>query len=152
MNDAVASTEQIRKWEDHMWPAEKLCEELNTDREKGLTTQKAAQIFAKEGKNALTEKKSLPWYCVFIGEMTGFFSLLLWFGAFLCFIGYGIQKKQNPNLDDKANLYLGIVLATVTFITGCFSYQQSSKAASLMDEFNSFIPRTAQCCRDGKWQ
>mmetsp|Transcript_30208 Transcript_30208/g.21962 ORF Transcript_30208/g.21962 Transcript_30208/m.21962 type:complete len:84 (-) Transcript_30208:3189-3440(-) len=83
--------------------------------------------------------------------MTGFFSLLLWFGAFLCFIGYGIQKKQNPNLDDKANLYLGIVLATVTFITGCFSYQQTSKAASLMDEFNNFIPRTAQCCRDGKW-
>jgi len=42
MNDAVASTEQIRKWEDHMWPAEKLIEEFNTDREKGLTTQKAA--------------------------------------------------------------------------------------------------------------
>ena len=55
----------------------------------------------------------------FLKEMTGFFSLLLWFGAFLCFIGYGIQKEKS----DKSNLYLGIVLATVVFITGCFSYQ-----------------------------
>mmetsp|Transcript_47293 Transcript_47293/g.64120 ORF Transcript_47293/g.64120 Transcript_47293/m.64120 type:complete len:638 (-) Transcript_47293:1881-3794(-) len=152
MNDAVASTEQIRKWEDHMWPTDKLCDELKTNSKNGLSAAQASAVFAKEGKNALTEKKAMPWYCVFLGEMTGFFSLLLWFGAFLCFIGYGIQTKQNPELDDKSNLYLGIVLATVTFITGCFSYQQTSKAASLMDEFNNFIPRTATVIRDGKTQ
>jgi len=48
----------------------------------------------------LTEKKGLPWYCVFLHELTGFFALLLWFGAFLCFIGYGIQD----NKDDKSNV------------------------------------------------
>jgi len=51
--------------------------------------------------------------------MTGFFSLLLWFGAFLCFLGYIIDEDKS----DKSNLYLGIVLSSVVFITGCFSYQ-----------------------------
>lgn len=52
---------------------------------------------------------------------------------------------------DKSNLYLGIVLATVVFVTGVFSYQQTSKAASLMDDFKNFIPRTAVVLRDNKW-
>lgn len=83
------------------------------------------------GLNVLTEKAVIPWYCVFLKEMTGFFALLLWGGSALCFIGYGIQKDKI----DKSNLYLGIVLAAVVFITGCFSYSQTSKAASLMKDF-----------------
>jgi sodium/potassium-transporting ATPase subunit alpha len=60
--------------------------------------------------------------------MVGFFSLLLWFGSALCFVGFIIQEDK----EDKANLYLGIVLALVTFITGCFSYMQTSKSAEMM--------------------
>lgn len=51
-------------------------------------------MLLKEGKNALTDKESVPWYIVFLEEMTGFFSLLLWFGAILCFIGYIIQEDR----------------------------------------------------------
>lgn len=58
----------------------------------------------------------MPWYCMFIHEMTGFFSLLLWFGAFLCFVGFAIDRK------DPSNLYLGFVLTGVVIITGIFSY------------------------------
>jgi len=43
------------------------------------------------GLNALTEKKATPWYCNLLKEFTGFFSLLLWFGGILCFIGYGMD-------------------------------------------------------------
>jgi len=93
----------------------------------------------------------VPWYIVFIKEMTGIFSLLLWFGSLLCFIGYGLQPDR---ADDQSNLYLGIVLAAVVFITGCFSYMQTSKAASLMEDFKGFIPRTTEVTRadfeDGK--
>jgi sodium/potassium-transporting ATPase subunit alpha len=78
--------------------------------------------------------------------MTGFFSLLLWFGSLLCFIGYGIQVDK----EDKANLYLGIVLAVVTFLTGCFSYAQTSKSAEMMAQFENFIPPMATVIRDGK--
>jgi sodium/potassium-transporting ATPase subunit alpha len=46
------------------------------------------RLIKEHGANALAEKKGLPWYCVFAQELTGFFSLLLWFGAVLGFIGY----------------------------------------------------------------
>jgi len=86
---------------------------------KGLTTAFAEKRLEEDGKNELTEKAGSAWYINFCKEMTGFFSLLLWFGAFLCFLGYIIDEDKS----DKSNLYLGIVLSTVVFITGCFSYQ-----------------------------
>jgi len=83
---------------------------------------------------------------LFIHELTGFFSLLLWFGSVLCFIGYAIQDDQ----EDRSNLYLGVVLAGVTFVTGVFSYQQTSKSAEMMAQFDNFIPEEAVVLRDGK--
>jgi sodium/potassium-transporting ATPase subunit alpha len=50
--------------------------------------------------------------------MTGLFNYLLWAGAILCFISYGIQEDKR----DKSNLYLGIVLIFVIVITAVFSY------------------------------
>jgi sodium/potassium-transporting ATPase subunit alpha len=79
--------------------------------------------------------------------LTGFFSLLLWFGCFLCFIGYGIQEDGGL---DKSNLYLGIVLGFVTIATGIFSYMQASKSAEMMAQFENFIPPTATVIRDGR--
>ena len=85
----------------------------------------------------------MPWYLAFLKELTGFFSLLLWFGSLLWFIGYGLDSS------DPSNLYLGIVLAAVVFITGWFSYYQSSKSAALMAQFKNFIPPKALVIRDG---
>ena len=85
----------------------------------------------------------MPWYLAFLKELTGFFSLLLWFGSILWFIGYGLDTS------DPSNLYLGIVLAAVVLITGCFSYYQSSKSAALMAQFKNFIPPRALVIRDG---
>jgi sodium/potassium-transporting ATPase subunit alpha len=79
--------------------------------------------------------------------MTGIFSLLLWFGGFLCFFGYAIQEDKE---EDQSNLYLGIVLCLVVFVTGVFSFMQASNAESLMDDFKGFIPKMADVIRDGK--
>jgi sodium/potassium-transporting ATPase subunit alpha len=79
--------------------------------------------------------------------MTGIFSLLLWFGGFLCFFGFAIQEDKE---EDQSNLYLGIVLGLVVFVTGCFSFAQASSAESLMDDFKGFIPKMADVVRDGK--
>jgi sodium/potassium-transporting ATPase subunit alpha len=79
-------------------------------------------------------------------ELTGFFSLLLWAGSFLCFIGFGIQDDK----EDLSNLYLGIVLAVVTLLTGIFSYMQTSKSAEMMAQFENFIPPVAFVIRNGQ--
>ena len=151
MADAVKSNEKIRDMIFHKCEVKELDELLDTTIYKpgtqvfqGLSNEKAKDKFDKIGPNALTEKKGLPWYILFLKEMTGFFSLLLWAGAILCFIGYGLDSSDN------SNLYLGIVLATVTFITGCFSYYQSSKSAALMAQFKDFIPAKAKVYRGEK--
>jgi len=105
-----------------------LCERLGTNKDQGLTPDMANQKHAEWGDNALQKKESTPWYIVFMKELTGFFSLLLWAGSFLCFIGYALQDDK----EDRSNLYLGIVLGVVVFLTGVFSYMQTSKSAEMM--------------------
>ena len=128
MSNAITGTEAIREWDEHRVGIEALCLKFQTDKEKGLTSEAAKKLHEHYGDNALTKKNAVPWYCLFLHEMIGFFSLLLWFGSALCFVGYILQEDK----EDKANLYLGIVLAVVTFLTGCFSYAQSSKSAEMM--------------------
>eukprot|EP00344_Euplotes_crassus_P005805 CAMPEP_0196998080 /NCGR_PEP_ID=MMETSP1380-20130617/3549_1 /TAXON_ID=5936 /ORGANISM="Euplotes crassus, Strain CT5" /LENGTH=1183 /DNA_ID=CAMNT_0042414523 /DNA_START=32 /DNA_END=3583 /DNA_ORIENTATION=- len=144
-DNAVKGNEEIRNMTYHKMNMNQLEESLETRiiELKGLTKDQATVKLETIGPNALTEKKAIPWYLAFLEEMTGFFSLLLWFGAILCFIGYAIDSS------DPSNLYLGIVLAVVTFVTGCFSYYQSSKSAALMAQFKNFIPPKALVIRDG---
>ena len=147
MGDAVKGTEAIRTWDDHKIGPQRLAGRFNTSLEAGLTQELAKQKHAEVGDNALTKKASKPWYCLFLEELTGFFSLLLWFGSFLCFIGYGIQEDGGL---DKSNLYLGVVLAAVTLATGVFSYMQASKSAEMMAQFENFIPPVAYVVREGR--
>lgn len=110
----------------------------------GLTSAQHAEKIAKYGKNLLTPPKKTPLIVIFIGHLTGFFSLLLWAAAILCFIAYGIDQN---NAD---NLYLGIVLATVTLITGIFSFYQDYQSAAVMEGFKSFLPAKTSVIRNGE--
>ena len=100
-----------------MWDEEKLAKQLETNFESGLSSGVAAKKL-ELGKNQLTEKGKTPKWQIFLHEQTGMFSLLLWVAGILCFFAYIIQEDKT----DGSNLYLGIVLVVVVFITGCFSY------------------------------
>jgi sodium/potassium-transporting ATPase subunit alpha len=139
MGDAVNNTEAIRLWDEHKINIDELCKRLGANKETGFTDEEAKQGKVKFGANELMKKDATPWYVTFIHELTGFFSLLLWFGSFLCFIGFIIQEDK----EDLSNLYLGIVLSVVVFLTGVFSYMQTSKSAEMMAQFENFIPDTA---------
>ena len=112
----------------------------------GLSEKEAAERLRINGPNQLTEKKGLPWYIRFLLCMTGLFNYLLWAGAILCFIAYGIQEDKR----DASNLYLGIVLAFVVFAIAVFSYSQQSKSAALMAQFKNYMPPKATVYREGK--
>jgi sodium/potassium-transporting ATPase subunit alpha len=58
-------------------------------------------------------------------------------------VGYGLKKEVD-------NLYLGIVLSSVTFVTGIFSYIQERKSSNLMESFKNMLPTTTVVVRDGK--
>ena len=71
----------------------------------------------RDGPNALTPPKTTPEWVKFCKNLFGGFALLLWIGAFLCFIAYSIQASTEEEPSDD-NLYLGIVLAAVVIVTG----------------------------------
>merc|ERR1719460_1366968 len=74
-------------------------------------------------------------------QVTGF-ALLLWGGAILCFIVYGLDSSSPDNL------YLGIVLSSVVFMTGVFSFYQEYDAESTMAGFKNLEPDSCKCVRD----
>ena len=100
-----------------------LVEQYESNLEKGLTKEIAARNLERDGPNALTPPKQTPEWVKFCKQLFGGFSLLLWVGSILCFFAYGIRtvREDDPSQDE---LYLGIVLAVVVIITGCFSYYQ----------------------------
>lgn len=48
----------------------------------------------------------------------------------------GLSNSLSPY-----QLYLGIVLAAVVIVTGCFSYYQEAKSSKIMDSFKNMVPQ-----------
>ena len=109
--------------DEHKVELSELLARTQTDADKGLTSEQAAQKLEEFGYNELTPPKTTPEWIKFCQQLFGGFSTLLWAGAILCFIAYAIETSKNKNAM-KDNLYLGIVLATVVIVTGIFSYFQ----------------------------
>ncbi|XP_063797932.1 potassium-transporting ATPase alpha chain 2-like [Pseudophryne corroboree] len=134
--------------DDHKLDIQDLESKYETSLLKGLTRAKAAEILVRDGPNELTPPKGTPEIVKFLKQMIGGFSLLLWAGAILCWIAYGVQYSQDNNIP-RDNLYLGVVLAIVVFLTGCFAYYQEAKSTNIMASFNKMIPQQAVVTRDG---
>ncbi|KFV72536.1 Sodium/potassium-transporting ATPase subunit alpha-2, partial [Struthio camelus australis] len=134
---------------EHKMSIEEVCRKYNTDCVQGLTHSKAQEILARDGPNALTPPPTTPEWVKFCRQLFGGFSILLWIGAILCFLAYGIQAamEDEPSND---NLYLGVVLAAVVIVTGCFSYYQEAKSSKIMDSFKNMVPQQALVIREGE--
>ena len=145
VKSAIDSSEKFREMEEHKKPLKDLLQSLDVDNsEFGLTEERARQRLAMEGPNALTEKKPTPWYVIYWHQISNFFALLLWAGAILCFIVYGLVP------DDPSNLYTAIVILVVIFGVGSASFYQEMKSRSIMASFNDFTPSMCQVIREGK--
>ncbi|XP_038065477.1 sodium/potassium-transporting ATPase subunit alpha-3-like [Patiria miniata] len=136
--------------DEHKISLDELYARLGTHPDTGLTKARAAEILARDGPNALTPPKTTPEWIKFCKQMFGGFATLLWIGSFLCFFAFGIEAASidEPNKD---NLYLGVVLATVVIVTGCFSYYQEAKSSKIMESFKHMVPQEALVFRDGAW-
>ncbi|XP_010886547.2 sodium/potassium-transporting ATPase subunit alpha-1 [Esox lucius] len=135
--------------DDHKLTFDELHKKYGTDLVRGLSLSQAREILLRDGPNCLTPPPTTPEWVKFCKQLFGGFCMLLWIGAVLCFIAYVIQfaSEQEPASD---NLYLGIVLAVVVMITGCFSYFQEAKSSKIMDSFKNLVPQQALVIRDGE--
>ncbi|KAG2438556.1 hypothetical protein HXX76_005107 [Chlamydomonas incerta] len=127
----------------HEQTIEEVAAEFNTSTSKGLTAAQVQESRAKHGENRLTPPKIKPWWMLYIEQYTNFFSLLLIAGGVLCFIAYGIDQS------DASNLYLGVVLIVVVFISSTFAYFQEAKSQAIMNGFKEMVPKECKVIRDG---
>jgi sodium/potassium-transporting ATPase subunit alpha len=111
-----------------------------------LTDDRAKQVLARDGPNALTPPKTTPEWIKFCKNLFGGFAMLLWIGAFLCFLAYGITEATYDDAP-KDNLWLGVALAVVVIMTGVFSYFQEAKSSRIMESFKNMVPQQAVCLR-----
>ncbi|KAE9548777.1 hypothetical protein FO519_008015 [Halicephalobus sp. NKZ332] len=135
--------------DEHSIPMDELVKRFGTDLEKGLTTAKADEVFARDGPNSLSPPRTTPEWIKFCKNLFGGFAMLLWIGAVLCYIAYSVDYFT-MEYASKDNLYLGIVLMAVVIITGCFQYYQESKSSKIMESFKSMVPTFALVYRNGE--
>lgn len=134
--------------DDHKISLEELCSRYSTNIETGLKQEQVPKQLELFGPNTLTPPPTTSEWTKFCAQLFGGFSLLLWIGAILCFLAYGIQVSTFENVLPD-NLYLGLVLAIVVFVTGCFAYFQERKSSKIMDSFKKMVPQYARVIRDG---
>jgi sodium/potassium-transporting ATPase subunit alpha len=129
--------------DEHLITLEELYKRFNTTLEGGLTDDQV-KILQDNGNNLnrLTPPVEKPEWLKLLETQKGFFNLLLWAGAILCFIGYALQQSVD-------NLYLGIVLTFVVTVTGIFEYFQERNASDLMAKFKDMLPPAADVKRNG---
>ena len=133
----------------HKVEVSELCKRFKTDLTSGLTTAQAKAGNEEHGLNQLTPPPTNPEWVKFCQNLFSGFACLLWIGAILCFLAYGIQATAYEEPPDD-NLYLGVVLTAVVTVTGIFSYYQESKSAKIMESFKNLVPQYALVRRDGE--
>eukprot|EP01129_Flabellula_baltica_P001518 TRINITY_DN1145_c0_g1_i1.p1 TRINITY_DN1145_c0_g1~~TRINITY_DN1145_c0_g1_i1.p1 ORF type:complete len:1074 (+),score=311.27 TRINITY_DN1145_c0_g1_i1:19-3240(+) len=133
-----ASLEAEIEMVEHRLSLGELADHMGTDLVRGLSPEERQSRLEEYGPNMLSPPKQTPEIIKFIKELTGFFSLLLWAGAILSFVGYIIDPQK-----DQSNLYIGIVLTVVVLFTGVFSYFQNKKSSDVMAKFKDFLPESA---------
>merc|ERR1712198_477503 len=133
----------------HRVSVDELCKRFNSNVGEGLTDDQVAKGIREHGLNQLTPPPTTPEWIKFCQCLFSGFAMLLWFGAILCFLAYGIQASAYEEPPDD-NLYLGIVLTAVVTVTGVFSYYQEAKSAKIMESFKNLVPQYAVVRRNGE--
>jgi len=144
MEDKLATDVELTE---HTWEIAQICEFYRTSPEHGLTPEQVILNRNEYGENKLTSPKKTPLWVKFLEQFTNFFSLLLLGGSILCFIGFSIDPDK-----DETNLYLGVVLGSVVFITCTFSFYQEAQSDSIMEGFKDMIPRQSKVIRSNGTQ
>ena len=119
----IADLKKELEVSDHRLSPEELYKKYQCNPDTGLTSAQAKANLERDGPNALTPPPTTPEWIKFCKTLFGGFSCLLWLGALLCYLAYGIQASTLEEPPDD-NLYLGVVLTAVVVITGVFSYYQ----------------------------
>lgn len=136
--------------EEHMLSLEELADKFvthidlkDTRNSQGLDMEFAKKRLELTGPNALKPPKQRHWFIKYILHFTNFFMILLQAAGVLCFVAYALDSEN------KINLYLGIVLFAIVFITCTVSFFQDRQSSNIMNSFKSLLPQSCKVIRNG---
>ena len=127
----------------HLLPVKRLFKELGTSMD-GITSEEHLIRIEKYGLNKITPGKDTHWFIKFLKNLVSGFQMMLWVGAVLCFIVYGLSKGT-----DIQTLALAIVLVLVVFVTTIFQSYQEGKSAQVVAALRALSPVNVYAFRDG---
>lgn len=149
--ERTGGTSTSGAYKEHLYPLEVLAEKFSVhidhrdvSKSQGLTSKKAESLLQEYGPNVLTPPPRLPLWALFLLQFTNLLMVLLQVTALLCIILFIV----NPTLWD--NLYLGVLLYIVVFITCYETFSQEAKSDSLMEQFRAMVPQQTSVIRDGQ--
>lgn len=102
----------------------------------GLSTDRAEELLARQGRNVLREQEQRPVILTFLAEFTGPMAILLW-GAGLVALLAGIVE-------------IGIAVFAVNVINGVFGFWQEYRAERATEELKKMLSSCATVVRDGR--
>eukprot|EP01038_Epipyxis_sp_PR26KG_P014473 gene14473-19428_t len=108
----------------------------------GLTTLMALTLLNENGRNVLTPPPRVPLWLLFLLQFTNLLIILLLIVAFISIILFIVQPTE------YYQLYLGVLLLIVIFVTCYETFSQEAKADSLMEKFRALVPSQAAVIRD----
>jgi magnesium-transporting ATPase (P-type) len=141
---------ETMKYTEHQFDLPRLSEFFKTQIDfsspklsRGLTAPQAQEMLAQFGPNMLTPPARIPLWLLFLFQFLNFFMLLLIAAGIISIIAYLISPS------DPTNLYLGILLLVVVFVTCYETFSQEAKSDELMAKFRALVPERAAIIRDG---
>jgi len=150
----AAIPDQIAQSDDHFLAFDALSERFPDSHinaaapkeSKGLTSEKAAELLAIHGRNALKPPKRDPLWLTFLKQFRDPFLILLIIAGILSFGLYGYDTTV------KTNLYAAIALVLVVVLTALFTFVQEIKAANVLAKFANLLQATTLVFRNGTEQ
>ncbi|KAI5640239.1 e1-E2 ATPase domain-containing protein [Phthorimaea operculella] len=121
-----------------------------TDVENGLTDSRAADLLEKDGPNQLKTQVNTGYCKIFVHNLFGWFQCVLWAGALVNYIAYGVLgKKEGGGHSSNEYLYLAIVITATVIGTGLFGFYIEAKNLSTMSGFEKMTPPNSYVIREG---
>ncbi|KAJ8986171.1 hypothetical protein NQ317_005645 [Molorchus minor] len=135
--------------DDHMITLEDFVNRYSTDIDYGLFDDQADRLLQSCGPNCLAETATKPKWIILVEFLFGGFNMLLWIGAILTFVDFGLSYTYYNEISMEA-LATGIFLTTVNLFTGFFGYYQETTSSSIMESFRNMVPKYATVIRNGE--
>ncbi|GAB7355779.1 hypothetical protein MBLNU459_g6461t1 [Dothideomycetes sp. NU459] len=142
----LEDADHFEKLDFHILDSSSVAQELNSSIEQGLTTADASTRLARDGKNALPQKRQ-NYIKKLLEYLFGGFCSVLWIGVIIFFICW--RPLGNP--DPQAyNLGLAILVLIVIFLQVCFSAFQDWSTGRTMNAIMDLLPAEALVVRNGQ--